>query len=215
MVRTPSNASSLSYRSGRGDPYTTSQSTVETTVAADGTLVTTYTTRTTTISEEPVRVTKQYLVKSSSDQPEYEEEFDLQPGTHRSSTKVTRHYSSASSSTLPREVPRVELSKPPGPSTLPRDNRPAATSTPDVLEEDVRNPDGTFSSVQRHTPVVVRVDLLILAKFPVQSTVFFLYFVSCYYQAINCQLEFITNSNQNSVDLRFICRFTNLLLCVD
>jgi len=149
LVRTPSNASSLSYRSGRGDPYTTSQSTVETTVAADGTLVTTYTTRTTTISEEPVRVTKQYLVKSSSDQPEYEEEFDLQPGTHRSSTKVTRHYSSASSSTLPREVPRVELSKPPGPSTLPRDYRPAATSTPDVLEEDVRNPDGSVTRVKK------------------------------------------------------------------
>ena len=82
-------------------------------------------------------------MKSTSDGPEYEEEeFGLQPGSHRSSTKVTRHYSSTSSSTLPREVPRVELPKPTGPATLPRDYRPAATSTPDVLEEDVRNPDG-------------------------------------------------------------------------
>lgn len=143
VARTPSNASSLSYRSGRGDPYTTSQSTVVTTVAPDGTLVTTYTTRTTTISEEPSRVTKQYVVKSSSDQPEYDEDYGIQSGSHRSSTKVTRHYtSSTSSSTLPREVPRVELAKPTGPATLPRDYRPAGTSTPDVFEEEHRNPDG-------------------------------------------------------------------------
>lgn len=134
----------MSYRSGRGDPYTSSQSTVVTTVAPDGTLVTTYTTRTTTISEEPTRVTKQYIVKSSSDQAGYEEDYGLQSSSS-TSTKMTRHYSSSSSKTLPREVPRVELPKPTGPATLPRDYRPVGTSTPDVFEEDIRSGGGEFA----------------------------------------------------------------------
>eukprot|EP00795_Rhopilema_esculentum_P012858 gene12858-3604_t len=150
LVRTPSNASSLSYRSGRADPYTTSHSTVVTTVAPDGALVTTYTTRTTTVQEEPTTITKQYIVRSSSDNPEYDEE-ELGPRGYISSSKVTRHYSSASSSTLPREVARVELPKPTGPghSTLPRDYRPVGTSTPDVLEEERRNPDGSITRVRK------------------------------------------------------------------
>ena len=145
-MRTPSNASSLSYRSGRGDPYTASHSTVVTSVTADGALVTTYTTRTTTVQEEPTRITKQYIVKTSSDQPEYDEAVEGGTGLSRSysGTKVTRHFSS-SSSTLPREVPRVELPKPTGPATLPRDYRPAMTSAPEFFEEETINPDGMWA----------------------------------------------------------------------
>ncbi len=140
-MRTPSNTSSLSQKIGRGDPYTSSHSTVVTSVTSDGALVTTYTTRTTTIQEEPSRVTKQYIVRTSDSVSGPEIETGVQ-GRSYSTSKVTRHHSSTSSSTLPRDTARVELPKPTGPATLPRDYRPVGTSTPEFFEEEKVNADG-------------------------------------------------------------------------
>ena len=115
-----------------------------TTVAPDGSLVTTYTTRTTTVHEEPTRVTKQYIMRSS-------ESSSPRPGdTSTSLNYETQSYNSSVaahdyqvSSTLPRESPRTEYPKAVGSSTMPRDGyRPIATSTPEVFEEERINPDG-------------------------------------------------------------------------
>jgi len=151
LYRTASNASSVSQKSGR-DPVSSSHSTVVTNVTSDGALVTTYTTRTTTIQEEPSHITKQYIVRTSDSvaSPEIydESEADLQSRSY-SSSRVTRHQSSTSSSTLPREAPRVTLPKPTAPATLPRNHRPVGTSTPDSYEEERVNADGSVTKIRK------------------------------------------------------------------
>ncbi len=150
LYRSPSTASSISQKSARGgEPFSSSHSTVVTSVTSDGALVTTYTTRTTTIQEEPSRVTKQYIVRTSDSVGaplEIDEtEAALQSRTI-SGSRVTRHHSStSSSSTLPREAPRVTLPKPTAPATLPRNHRPVGTSTPESYEEERINADGNVN----------------------------------------------------------------------
>ena len=124
-----------------------SHSTVVTSVTADGALVTTYTTRTTTVQEEePTHISKQYVVRTSGSisSPGVLEEnpADFQSRTYSNSSRVTRNSSSTSSKTLPREPPRVALPRPTGPSTLPRDYRPIGTSTPEIFEDERINADG-------------------------------------------------------------------------
>eukprot|EP00794_Sanderia_malayensis_P016933 gene16933-18640_t len=159
IVRTPSNTSS---RSGRGDPYTSSHSTVVTSVTSDGALITTYTTRTTTIQEEPTtRITKQYIVRASesNEGPEMETGMDARTysaGSSRVTTTSTRQ--SSSSSTLPRDMAKVQVSKPVGPATLPRGYRPVGTSTPEVKEEEKVNPDGSKVRIVSTTTHVMEKD---------------------------------------------------------